>query len=108
MENLQQVTEKSPPLKPSGGGTPVALVLAVSVVTFLAGLIIGFLGRPAIVPDAVMVVTATPDATAIAQTQVTPTVKPQGTIMDTVLADARHSQGDINAPVTIVEFSDFK
>lgn len=30
------------------------------------------------------------------------------TIMDFVMADARHIQGDTDAPVTIVEFSDFK
>jgi hypothetical protein len=33
---------------------------------------------------------------------------PTPTIMDFVLSDARHFQGDDNAPVTIIEFSDFK
>ena len=32
----------------------------------------------------------------------------QPDIMDMVLSDARHVQGDANAPVTIIEFSDFK
>ena len=36
------------------------------------------------------------------------TTLPTPTIMDFVLSDARHFQGDDNAPVTIVEFSDFK
>ena len=30
------------------------------------------------------------------------------TIMEFVMSDARHMQGDVNAPVTIIEFSDFK
>ncbi len=34
--------------------------------------------------------------------------EPTPTIMDFVMADARHWQGDEVAPVTIVEFSDFK
>jgi protein-disulfide isomerase len=33
---------------------------------------------------------------------------PTPTLMEFVLADARHFQGDRAAPVTIVEFSDFK
>ncbi len=104
MENPQQMIDIPPPQN----GSKMALAAAIAVITFLAGLVIGFLARPAIVPDAVVVVTATPDAAAVAQAAATPTPKPQGTIMDTVLADARHSQGDVNAPVTIVEFSDFK
>lgn len=39
---------------------------------------------------------------APASAQATPT------IMDFVMADARHIQGDMDAPVTIIEFSDFK
>jgi hypothetical protein len=34
--------------------------------------------------------------------------RPTPTLMDFVMADARHIQGNDNAPVTIVEFSDFK
>jgi protein-disulfide isomerase len=30
------------------------------------------------------------------------------TIMEFVMSDARHMQGDVDAPVTIIEFSDFK
>jgi protein-disulfide isomerase len=33
---------------------------------------------------------------------------PTPTIMDFVLSDARHFQGDPNAPVTLIELSDFK
>lgn len=104
MENPQQAIQVPSPKK----GTGPILAIGIAMITFVAGLVIGFVGRPAVVPDVVQVVTATPDATAVAQAAATPTASSQGTIMDVVLADARHSQGDINAPVTIVEFSDFK
>jgi cytoskeletal protein RodZ len=38
----------------------------------------------------------------------TNTTPPTPTIMDFVLSDARHFQGNADAPVTMVEFSDFK
>lgn len=99
--------------------------LSLVVVIFVLGIVIGFLGRPAVVGDTYVevVVTATPDpdveavaesdaATSSANTSdaeekenATP---PTPTIMDFVLADARHFQGNADAPVTIVEFSDFK
>ena len=37
-----------------------------------------------------------------------PNTPPTPPIMEFVLADARHFQGKAEAPVTIVEFSDFK
>ncbi len=107
MEEPQLQVEPPVPIAPPTSGK-AWMAVVVAVVTFLAGIAIGFLGRPAIVPDAVVVVTATPDATAVANAQATPTSAGQGDIMDLVLADARHSQGDLDAPVTIVEFSDFK
>lgn len=102
-----QLREPPVPITPKTSGK-AGLAIAIATVTFLAGLIIGFLGRPTIVPDAVVVVTATPDATAVAMAAATPTTSGQGTIMDLVMADVRHSQGDPAAPITMVEFSDFK
>lgn len=90
--------------------------------TFLAALFLGAaigygLGRSQNQPPEVVVVTATP-AQAVAQADNTPTQSaeqpdssagsPTPTIMDFVLSDARHFQGSAGAPVTMVEFSDFK
>jgi hypothetical protein len=76
------------------------------IVVFVGGVAAGFLGRPfvmgepttATTTEVVKVVTATPP----------PSGQPTPTIMDLVLADARHVQGAVDAPVVIVEFSDFK
>ncbi len=38
----------------------------------------------------------------------TPTPTPKPSLADVLLAEARHSQGAVDAPVTFIEFSDFK
>lgn len=56
-----------------------------------------------------VVVTATPGTAA--QAAETPTGKEPAlpkSLMDVALADARHFQGSPEAPVTMIEFSDFK
>jgi hypothetical protein len=39
---------------------------------------------------------------------VDPNASPTPTIMDFLMSDARHIQGDAAAPVTLIEFADFK
>lgn len=78
---------------------------------FLPTLMDLWLDRP---PEVTMlVVTATPsDPTAQTEADDTPADRPAPTATQTlmafVLADARHFQGEPDAPVTIIEFSDFK
>jgi protein-disulfide isomerase len=74
--------------------------------TLLVGLALGYLGRPLVTtePRTEIVITATPMAVAQAQ----PADVPTPTIMDFVLSDARHFQGQADAPITLIEFSDFK
>jgi len=139
-EPIHVQSESTQPLQPADSW-PRAFVLGLVVAfTFILGLGIGFLGRPAIIKDlpieVVVTVVADPASQAVAQTNVpSPTTAapaeaasspveapestagtapeesvagPTPTIMDFVLSDARHFQGDDNAPVTIIEFSDFK
>jgi hypothetical protein len=97
---------------------PIYMGLAF-VGTLALGLIIGFLTRPLIIPDRVEVVEVVPTAalsTGEAEASSTETqsaantddAPPTPTIMDFLMADARHIQGVEDAPVTIIEFSDFK
>ena len=96
------------------------------VITFVLGLAIGFVGRPIVIKDLPTEAAATDgtksDRTEVAQATATPQPttppteaesdtnkdSPTPTIMDFLLSDARHIQGNASAPVTIVEFSDFK
>lgn len=83
----------------------------------LAGLLVGAafgyrLGQEQREPVQV-VVTATPGTAAQAGAPSAETLTDKEpalprSLMDVVLADARHFQGSPNAPVTMIEFSDFK
>lgn len=102
------------------------LVLAIM---FLLGAAVGFMGRPLLIQDlpVEVAVTVIPDAEGQSMAQAnqsqnqTPAQSPASqleeeanassatpTIMDLVLSDARHIQGSADAPVTMIEFSDFK
>jgi len=113
---------------------PWGYFLAGMIVTLLAvmlGAILGYLARPALEPAtgsvanlslpaqgpaAVQAPPAQPDNAGEPETQANAPAAadnpapsaPTPTIMDFVLSDARHFQGNPNAPVTLVEFSDFK
>lgn len=114
---------------------PLYMTLAF-IGTLAIGAILGFVARPLIVPDPVRVVeVAAPAASeAIAQANndsrqpavdepgsttaksaddspnnaVANPAAPTPSIMDFLLADARHSIGAEDAPVVIIEFSDFR
>ncbi len=91
-------------------------------IMFFVGVLIGFLGRPLMMKNenvaqppeqkiVEVVVTATPDpnqATAPAKVAEADQAKSAPSLMDMVLADARHFQGNENATVTLIEFSDFR
>jgi protein-disulfide isomerase len=81
-----------------------------SILMLVVGLFGGYFGRPLLEveqnpaitndqPSTGAVTVPTPDADLAAQQQ---------DLMDLVVSQTRHFQGDPNAPVTIIEFSDFK
>ena len=101
----------------------------VLIATLVAGIAIGLLiNRPVVVEPAQMAVPLKSEGQTVAQAGQPPaqaalqnpsatTTEAEGessaalptpTIMDFVLSDARHFRGSPDAPVTIVEFSDFK
>ncbi len=78
----------------------------IGLVMLVIGLLAGYFFRPAVnVPSA----TAAP--TAVAQvTAASPTQDPAAAqeLMKYLLGQAKHFEGDANAPVTLIEFSDFQ
>jgi protein-disulfide isomerase len=110
------------PIQPQA--QPWGYFLAGMGVTLLAvalGAVLGYMTRPALEPATAatanlslpVVVQAPPTQSSPAsepeiQANAPVPSEPTPTIMDFVLSDARHFQGNANAPVTMVEFSDFK
>jgi protein-disulfide isomerase len=96
--------------------------ILILVIVFAAGLVLGFFGRPMVMPAEEVVVTvevtseAVVQATAMPQPTTAPAetgtetneAGPTPTIMEFILSDTRHFLGDPNAPVTLIEFSDFR
>lgn len=67
----------------------------VGLVMLVIGVLVGYLGRPLVTPPPA-VVTIPPSAS-----------KPT-TLIDLLATQVRHFKGNPNAPVTILEFSDFQ
>jgi len=101
------MTQTPEPSSPKSTSTKIwALATLGFVVTLLAGLTIGL----RLQPKATLSGAATPAQSVIDTSPSTdsPTPVANNDFMTFLLSDARHFQGDANAPVTLIEFSDFK
>ena len=103
------------------------------IIAIVIGMVVGFVGRPWLMPatsiivekvvtkDVVITATASeviaevPSPTAEEKEEATESPQPEATVplptpsvMDLVMVNTRHVLGEETAPVTIVEFSDFK
>lgn len=85
--------------------TPI-LALAMLVV----GLILGYTGRPVVEP--LLAGKSTPTQQAAAEIpSVNPTLapgEPTPTLMEFLISNTQHFKGDADAPVTMIEFSDYQ
>ena len=77
----------------------------VGLLMLLLGLLAGYFVRPVILP---ILSKATPTPTVSAEVDTGGTTASQPGLKDYVLAQTQHFLGDPNAPVTIIEFSDFQ
>jgi hypothetical protein len=78
----------------------------------LVGVLVGYAGRPLVTPQATPPTpVASPSGANLPTTSnaTPPASNPSAaTLMDSVVAQTRHFEGDPNAPVTIIEFGDFQ
>jgi protein-disulfide isomerase len=94
---------------------PVLITILVGVAMLLAGILLGYFGRGQFGPEAQATrSTATAQAVALAtqsavsaQTSATQAAA-NADLMKFLEENTRHYKGDPNAPVTIIEFSDYQ
>ena len=98
-ETVGEIQEKSEsPLK------RYWLVIVIGVAMLLVGGVLGYIGRGVYGPEA-DAANATSSAVAVAiQTRAAANKE----VMTMLIGETRHFKGDANAPVTIIEFSDFQ
>lgn len=89
------------PVPARGGNNPWVMLLLGLLIGGLAGYFLYPLVTPAPEPEAIAPLAAVDSSAEINQAQ------PHQKIMMEVIANARHFYGDLNAPVTVVEFGDF-
>jgi hypothetical protein len=77
----------------------------VGLVMLVFGLLAGYFARPLVSP---LFNRVTPTPTAIAEEDTGETASSQQGLKDIVGAQTKHFLGDPNAPVTLIEFSDFQ
>jgi len=81
----------------------------IGVVLLIVGLLAGYFARPLITPDLTGEVSGSssvPTQEVAAQPTTDPVQRQQ--LMEFLLPQVRHFKGDVNAPVTLIEFSDFQ
>ena len=112
----QEMVQGNDDIASTAGATKEQKNLWVTVLVGLAmlliGVLVGFFGRSLVTPQAVSETsvaaaeTGNPSAASEAS-QPASAPSPQA-LMDAVVAQTRHFKGDANAPITIIEFGDFK
>lgn len=85
---------------------------ALAVIMLVVGLLAGYFGRPLVDKSAYNIggvaAVTTPDAAALPTKS--PTVDPEQVkqVMDSIISKTTNFQGDPNATVTLIEFSDYQ
>ena len=90
--------------------SPIWMMLFIGLAMFLIGLAAGYFGRPLLAKDENIQQVADAD-TSVPQAGVPSPAEASGDaeeMMSFLIEETRHFQGNPDAPVTIIEFSDFQ
>jgi hypothetical protein len=79
-------------------------MIVVGAAMLVVGLLLGYIGRGVVGPEASAVKATASAAAAAIQTRASANKE----VMTMLIGATRHFKGDANAPVTIIEFSDFQ
>jgi hypothetical protein len=79
-------------------------MILVGVAMLAIGLVLGYVGRGAYGPEAISAKATSAAVAAAIQTRASTNKE----VMTMLIGATRHFKGDANAPVTIIEFSDFQ
>jgi hypothetical protein len=80
------------------------ITAAIGAAMLVVGLFLGYVGRGSLGPEAQAAKATQSAQTALLQTQQVTNKE----IMDMLIKQTRHFKGSENAPVTLIEFSDFQ
>ncbi|GAB4536130.1 MAG: hypothetical protein Kow0063_21190 [Anaerolineae bacterium] len=110
----QEYDDSVPAARPAIGRNSPLAVISVGVVMLVIGVLAGYFGRPLITPQPLEAAGAPVAAADDAEPSVAGDIGPAASdpsaqrLMDALVAQTRHFKGDPDAPVTIIEFSDFQ
>ena len=79
-------------------------IIMVGVAMLLVGAVLGYIGRGVYGPEATVAKATSSAVAAAIQTRASANKE----VMTMLIGATRHFKGDANAPVTIIEFSDFQ
>ena len=88
------------------------VTVLVGLAMLLIGVLVGFFGRSLVTPqpesETSVAAADTGNSSAASEASQAVSTPSAAALMDAVVAQTRHFKGDLTAPITIIEFGDFK
>ena len=103
-----QEPEELPTEETESGNRRAWMTPLLAVFMLAAGLFLGYFGRPYVQPMLEPTAEATPQAELPSANPAPASGEPTPTLMEFLISNTRHFKGDPDAPVTMIEFSDYQ
>jgi hypothetical protein len=102
------VPEGQPEEQPDSGNRRAWMTPVLAVVMLAGGLFLGYFGRPYVQTILQPTAEATQQAELPSANPPPASGEPTPTLMEFLISNTRHFKGDQDAPVTMIEFSDYQ